>query len=760
MKKEIRKILKRIACIALLSGLAGAELKAQQDKVVSNYSNESEISAPGSVTLKAGFYIPSGNTVRIYTTGISYIKCIPSIGSPSIKQNYVSTRIFKMAGVNSVNLDSARSTCEVNQAIQYFDGLGRPLQVVGVQESPQGQDLVQPFAYDAFGKESIRYLPYAAASNGGAYRLDALQANLGQQAFYNSPPAGISNISSPFSKTVIEASPLNRVTEQGAPGSPWQPVPGSTAGHTAKIDYGTNIKDEVKLWKINTSDNGATATVYEPGSLSKITSKDENWKIENGKEGTVEEFQDSRGLVVLKRVWETDNKSLSTCYVYDDLGNLRYVLPSAVNENGQNLINSFDESQTVFSQFIYGYHYDGRKRLVEKKIPGKGWEYIVYNKLNQVVASQDAIQRAKVNQDWTINKYDFLGRVILTGVYTYPSSSAGTSYRSILQSTIDAQPITVSLWENRVSTGNGYTNQCWPTTGITTTLTVNYYDDYTIPGLPVASPYNLASSYNNKVNLLPTASLVNVLGTSQMLWKVNYYDDRGRPVRGIQQHYKGAATTTNNYDDVISTYSFSNELLTSTRRHYVNGVEQLYVASRFTYDAQGRAIDIYQKTGDNISTPNAEILLSRKSYNEIGQLTSKQLYSANTSTPAFAQTVTYSYNARGWLKSQSAPLFTQILKYEDAVTGVTPQYNGNISRQEWGIGKYYNYTYDKLSRLNSAVSEDNNNELMGYDAMGNITRLQRKQTGALVDQLKYTYTPGNQLSSVWDSNTVNTSAVF
>ncbi|PTS94412.1 hypothetical protein DBR11_23435 [Pedobacter sp. HMWF019] len=39
-------------------------------------------------------------------------------------------------------------------------------------------------------------------------------------------------------------------------------------------------------------------------------------------------------------------------------------------------------------------------------------------------------------------------------------------------------------------------------------------------------------------------------------------------------------------------------------------------------------------------------------------------------------------------------------------------------------------------------------------------RLQRKQAGALVDQLKYTYMTGNQLGSVVDSTTTNTSAAF
>ena len=61
----------------------------------------------------------------------------------------------------------------------------------------------------------------------------------------------------------------------------------------------------------------------------------------------------------------------------------------------------------------YVYVYDTRNRLVENKLPGKNWEYIIYDKLDRPVLTQDA--NLRVSNVWMFTKYDVFNRPIYTG---------------------------------------------------------------------------------------------------------------------------------------------------------------------------------------------------------------------------------------------------------------------------------------------------------------------------------------------------------
>ena len=469
-------------------------------------------------------------------------------------------------------------------------------------------------------------------------------------------------------------------------------------------------------------------------------SKDENWQ--SGRAGTTEVYKDNDGQQVLRRVYNLTGSTLqqlSTYYVYDDLGNLSFVLPPG------SMPDAGLPTQATLDNLGFQYQYDSRNRLVQKKIPGKGWEYLIYNAIDQVVATQDANQRAL--SQWVYTKYDAMGRVVLTGLYS------STSTRPALQSVVDGQAI---FWETPVSTsssGGGYTSAAWPVNAAYF-LTINYYDTYTIAGLPIA--YSAPSTSSLNTRSLLTASQTNILGTTNMLWMVPYYDDLGRIILSYQQHNQGGGATlsTGNYDLIKNQYNFSNQDTATTRQHYNVVISKtaaaITVVNSYVYDHLGRK----RQTWETING-GTKVHLSQLDYNELGQPMTKHLHSETGIAP-FLQDVGYTYNERGWLRTQgnSSNLFSLDLRYNTADNGTTQQYNGNIAEMLYmgtnSGAKTFQYQYDPLNRLTSGVSTGNTmNEAVSYDLMGNITSLTPLGSAAAV--LAYTYQNGglsNQLQAV------------
>ena len=726
-------------------------------------------------------YNLSGSSTATLTLGVSSTAVVPTQS-----MNYITTYTPRVANFTQQSpvVTNSWDKTQVETGIQYLDGLGRPIQSVQVKGSPGGRDIVQPVAYDQFGREASKYLPYAitgSANSDGSYKTDALISGHGVRNFYNPTGSGTSGSQqsngivvdpNPYSQTVFEPSPLNRVVEQGAPGTPWQPVPNNTTGHTLKIAYTTNntnlITDTlntklVALYTITiNSDQSRSITratgtdgnpkSYDAGQLYVTITYNENWT--GGRGGTTEEYKDIEGHVVLKRTFNylsspVTLQILSTYYLYDYLGNLAFVLPPM---SGADAAASM--SQTTLDNLCYQYRYDERNRLSQKKLPGKGWEYIVYNKLDQPVLTQDAIQRT--SNQWTVTKYDALGRVIMTGLW-----NAGQAYTlSALQGSIYANP----QWDSRdyTNTSTGYNITSYPTT-VTTPLTINYYDDYNytnITGAP--TNYSGPAGYLTIPKGLPTAKKTAVLNTpTDMLWQVMYYDGLGRVIKNYAQHYLGGTANLNNYDAITTTYNFTNALTTVTRQHYTTGsttVPLLTAVNTYMYDHMGRKTKTWEQLTYSSNLPTGNMLVSQVDYNEIGQALTKHLHS--TDSLNFYQNIAYTYNERGWLSSASAPLFAINYYYN---TLANKAYNGNIMYQYWGTpgnqNSRYAYSYDVLNRVIAGSTLDNYNEYPIYDLNGNITALNRSigPTYTNVDQLTYTYTDAsgnyyNQVQSINDAS--------
>jgi RHS repeat-associated protein len=726
--------------------------------------------------------------------------CTKIAAVPSSDQNFVTTYTPRIAGIKSP-YDPNNTTCQVMQTIVYFDGLGRPVQTVQVKGNPDAtKDVIMPVAYDQFGREVTKYLPYTAAvsdaSNNnitGSYRPKAIAdvsgayVNSDQLSFYTAPPSGVTSITNPYSATSFEPSPLNRVLEQGAPGNDWQLTSTGTGGHTMKMEYGTNDATSTSVgggatgrWAMhyvvtidpNTGGRSLTSdgTGYGTNQLDVTVSKDENWQLgqTDPRLNTTEEYKDKEGHVVLKRTfnWNTVTSAtdiLSTYYVYDDFGNLSFVLPPGSNADAG--ITSA-ANQSTLNSMCYQYTYDERNRMVTKKIPGKGIEYTVYNSLDQVVATQDSNQRA-ANQ-WIVTKYDALGRMIISGLFNTGSTSIDPATFKV---SVYAQTQNWEIKDTYQQYGYTQTNT-YPNNF--TALTINYYDDYNFSAVSQNPyPFRYPASYASQLpDMQQTAStmtrglltgtrtaVLNTLAnpTPDMLLAVNYYDNKGRAIQTVAQHYLGGTANLNtaNYDRVSSNYDFTNEVTQVVREHFTaadTSSAALTIANAYQFDHMGRKRETFQQI-NTAQSAGANILLSKEDYNDVGQLLTKHLHSENYVAP-FLQDISYSYNERGWLLTQTSSKFTLNLGYNTNITtGATPQYNGNIAEMlstsdKTGTSSKFKYTYDNLNRLTAA---DHSNNLLtengiAYDMTGNIQTLNRTG-GQNVAALAYSYS-GNQLTSV------------
>ncbi|RLJ30672.1 RHS repeat-associated protein [Chryseobacterium sp. 7] len=644
------------------------------------------------------------------------------------------------------------------ESIIYFDGLGRPKQIVSVKSTTIGKDLVTPVTYDGFGRQVKDILPVPANTLNSAIHTGIVNENTAN-SYYGAANA--------YTEKEIENSPLDRVLQVAHPGEPWK----KAGGHTQKFTYEVNQGNEVKKFITSTTtgtvgaDNKTVSSVsltpgslfYNAGTLYKNTVTDEDGI-------PVTEFQNGRGETVLVR--RTDgSQNIDTYYVYNEYGQKAFVIPAlAVKtiEQNNNVVTT-----DIVNTYCYQYRYDGQGRQVEKRLPGRDdWESVAYDAADRPVLTQDV--NLKNKGQWLMTKYDAFGRIAYTGLM-----SGGD--RASMQNQIGTQVISESPTANGFAKDGVvlyYTNNFLP--GFTTLLTVNYYDSYPrdtkeFPPAKILNQYviNEDKALNGGISTqgLPTASYVKNIEDDNWSKTYFYYNTKGGKVAEKSWNHLGG------YTKKEFKLDFSGAVDESYTYHKKEDAdEEVLIKESFVYDDQKRLLKHYHQVN---SQP--EELLVENTYNDLGQLINKK--TANTTgTPL--QSIDQSYNIRGWITKVNDPanlngkLFAYEIKYNNPVysTVSTGKYNGNIAEIDWksadgGTFRRYNYQYDGLNRLKSGIYSEPNatvpqnnyyNETLTYDVNGNIQTLKRNSLlpnvgNVVMDNLGYTYT-GNRLTKVNDTS--------
>jgi len=675
----------------------------------------------------------------LFLTGLSHAQTT----TPSSTENYVYTKTYLS--------DPTLPNPKISETVQYFDGLGRPKQIVNVKASPLGRDVVSYIEYDGFGRQVKDYLP---VPQGGTLNGAIVPTPLGNAtSVYGSEKI--------YAEKILENSPLDRIQQQIQVGTDWSTKP-------VKFDYEANIAGEVRKFVTTTTFvNGATSSILSPASDS--NSENGNYKAAQLYKNTVTdedgnktiEFKNGQGQTILVRKVLSATENADTYYVYNEYNQLAFVLPPLASVS-----TSIDAA--ILDNLCYQYRYDGRNRLLEKKLPGKGWEYMVYNKADKLIMQQDANMRTASN--WMFMKYDQFGRQVYSGI------SITSLTRQALQSNADAN---THVFESRNGTGftaNGsliyYSNTATPV-NVGKVLTINYYDTYpaysfnpafpaTILGNTVITDNPVATGKSTKG--LPVMSLVKNIEDDNWTKNYSYYDEKGRVIGTYSINHLGGYTQTESEVDFAGVTKKS-----ITRHKRLDTDTEKVITENFEYDNQNRLL-VHKHQVDS----NTEEILTQNKYNELSQLESKKV-GGTTATPL--QNVDYKYNIRGWMTQINNPaslgtdLFGYEIKYQNPVnvSAALIKYNGNISQADWKTAndntlRRYTYQYDNLNRMfyamyskpdNTIVNTMAYDEWLSYDLNGNIIHIDRYGTAdtnqaLMIDELEYTYN-GNKLVNVHDN---------
>ncbi|WP_025144874.1 DUF6443 domain-containing protein [Pedobacter jeongneungensis] len=671
----------------------------------------------------------------------------------------------------ATNYLTAPGSIYCRQQTEYYDGIGRPYQKILKRAHPNSLDIVQPFVYDMFGRESYKYLPLAipsSLSNG----LAKLNINARMRQFYdqNGPDEN------PYSKIEYDNSPLMCTNKFLHPGNSWV---GSNKGVT--YERRLNCINEVIKWGIAENANSVPVLIgyYVPGEINVTKTTDEDGKSSL-------EFKDKDGKLILIKSFEFDTHQSDTTsngasllyYVYDEMDRKRWVItPEAMVQ--ANPINDL----TNVKDLCYSFYYDIKNHLIEKKVPGKEVEYFVYDKRDRLIYRQNGSQRSKLQ--WEFNVYDALDRILFTGLLTRNENRIQMAMRAAdtistnNANKIDYYTSNYRLWESYPL----LIDSC-------KILSYNYYDNYSqlsefnfdysqFPAVnqsflvtPIRSFQTRSLSTGNKVRI------INPEDPNDNKWikSAVFYDDKGRIIQKQKKNFKDGLDI-NSY-----VYYFQGMLWKTIIKHNNPGAIAVSNAQDIlpvitlekTYDrniqiggGSDQVKSITQKINNGINYQ-----LVNYGYDHLGRVV-KKYYTCGS--------VTNDFNIRGFIShinyenySATNPhCFEEKIFYDK---GFHRKYlNGNIAGVIWsgkdGLEKAYGYSYDDVQRLVHAEFREESNGAwkkndhdysvsdITYDQNGNIKTMSQRgmnpfisQSPIDIDILSYSYKSGsNRLVKVHDN---------
>ena len=342
--------------------------------------------------------------------------------------------------------------------------------------------------------------------------------------------------------------------------------------------------------------------------------------------------------MVLERVMNGSAMN-DTYYVYDDFGDLRYVLPPAASD-ALTATTTWADTHTVLVNHAYIYKYDHRNRCTRKVLPGCDSISMRYDKADRLIFSQDGNQRAK--GEWSFFLYDVFGRQTVSG--TWKSTTLPPLTNLAVKTEYSGSGIL----------GGHNVNLSLPSIEL---MTVNYYDDYAFTsgisqlnyGTP---PSGYGTQFTSAKGLLTGTRTYQLGDPLKYTVSALYYDHRGRVVQSHASNHMGG------FDDEYFAYTFTGKVNQHQQVHSAPGKTTQTEVHTYSYDHAERLLSVTHKLNST-----AAVTLAQYTYDEIGRVKTKKL--AN-------ETSNYNYNVRSWITQITGTKFNQTVAYNTAVNGITP----------------------------------------------------------------------------------------